>query len=285
MEFVTLRNGVKMPIIGFGTWPLKGGVLTKAFEYSYNAGCRLYDTANLYENETDLGKAYSYCKVQRNSLFLTSKIQANQYHGRKRYLYLNRQSVSTAYIKSCKKLNTCYLDLYLLHSPFKGYLKAYGELLNLYKKEKVKAIGVCNCNIDNLREIYSEYRVYPMVNQIELHPFNQQHEILEFCSSNDIQVEAYSPFAHGVIMKELMDNEILINIATAHNRTITQIILRWLVQLNIVVIPRSTSKKHIEENYNVFDFQLSENEMGMIKSLDRKEAHSRFAKSKMNDER
>lgn len=284
MEFVTLRNGVQMPIIGYGTWPLKGDILTKAFEYSYNAGCRLYDTANLYENESDLGKAISYC-TSRNSLFLTSKIQAVQYHGRKRYLYLNRKSVSAAYVKSCKKLNTCYLDLYLLHSPFKGYLKAYGELLNLYKKGKVKAIGVCNCNIDNLKDIYSEYREYPMVNQIELHPFNQQHEILEFCSSNNIQVEAYSPFAHGAIMKELMDNKVLINLATAHNRTITQIILRWLVQLNIVVIPRSTNKKHIEENYNVFDFHLSEKEMEMIKSLDRKEAHSRFAKSKMTNER
>lgn len=285
MEYVTLKNGVQMPILGFGTWPLKGDTLSNALEYSYHAGCRLYDTAHLYENEKDLGIAIKQRNIKRETLFLSSKIQAVQYHGRLRYLFLNKQSVSKAYRKSCKELQTSYLDLFLLHSPFKDYIKAYGELIELLKLEKVKAIGVCNCNIHQLKSIYKKYGEYPMINQIELHPFNQQKEIYEFCRSNGIQVEAYSPFAHGVIMNELMCNDILTSIAKTHNKTVTQIIIRWLIQLKIVVIPRSTSKEHIEENYNVFDFHLSENEMEMIKVLDRKEAHSRFAKSQMNNER
>lgn len=279
MEYVVLRNGVEFPILGFGTWPLKSEILHNSFKHAFASGCRLFDTADMYENEIDLGNAIKGNFVKREELFLTSKLRGKQYNGQRRFLYLNKESVRASFRKSCKKLNTSYLDLYLLHSPFENYLKAYGELIKLMEIGKVRAIGVCNFDISRLESIKQIYGDYPLVNQIELHPFNQQTEIVQFCKKNNIQVEAYSPFAHGVIMSELLSNDTLNVIAKSHNKKVSQIILRWLIQLKIVTIPRSSSRAHIEENYNIFDFVLSDEEMSQIKALDRRETHSTFSKN------
>lgn len=276
MEYVVLRNGVKMPLLGFGTWPLKGEVLHNSFKYAFNSGFKLFDTANLYENEVDLGNIISLYQVDRDQLFLTSKINSNLYNGRKRYLWINKISVDKAYFKSCKRLKTDYLDLYLLHSPFENYLKAWGEMISLVKNKKVRAIGVCNFDINKLECIKSSYGEYPMVNQIEMHPFNQQKNVFDFCKKNGIQIQAFSPFASGKILKELMENKILLSIASNHNKTIPQIILRWLIQLKVAVVPNSKSKIHIEENTDVFDFSLSEKEMDSISSLDRKKSYCNY---------
>ncbi|MBQ4532046.1 MAG: aldo/keto reductase [Alistipes sp.] len=273
MKFVTLINGVKMPILGFGTWPLKGNDLKIAFKYSYEEGCRLYDTANRYANEWDLGDAIREFNVNKDELFITSKIDAIRFNGNKRFLYLNAKSVKRAYKESCKRLGTDRIDLYLLHSPFKNYIKAYGQLLELYNRGLVRAIGVCNCDVVHLELIKQTYGVYPMINQIELHLLNQQKRVVQYCQEHNIQVQAFSPFTKGEMFKELFNNDKLLSIAKTHNKSVAQIIIRWIIQRDIVVIPSSSSKAHIEDNYNVFDFELSDVEMRNLSEMDRKQSY------------
>lgn len=277
MEYITLRNGIKMPILGFGTYPLKGDMLTKTVEYSYGVGCSLYDTANLYQNERDLGRTIKELSLDRNTLFLTSKIDSSIFNGRKRYFYLDKKNVFKVYRESCKKADIDYWDLYLLHSPFDNYLKAYEQLLSLYEKGKVKSIGVCNFDISKLEIINQEFGEYPMVNQIELHPFNQQQTMQSFCKEHNIQIECYSPFTSGKAIEELLENVILVEIAKKYRKNVFQIILRWITLLNVVVVPRSSTKQHIEDNFNIFDFKLTEDEMELIKTINRKESFCNYA--------
>lgn len=273
-----LRNNVEIPIIGFGSWPLKGDMLENSLQEALKNGISHIDTAHKYENESDIGDFLVKNKIDRNTLFLTSKYELAQFLGKKGLLFnSNKENVQQGYLGSCKRLHTDYLDLYMIHSPCKYYLEFYAEMIKLYEQGKVRAIGMANCNVERLEEIQKTFGVLPMVNQIELHPFCQQKETVDYCKRNQIVVEAYSPFAHGAIMQDLLNNAILQQIANNHGKTITQIILRWIVQQEIVVLPRSSNPKHIKENVSVFDFTLTDEEMSQIYEMDLKKGYSKFA--------
>ena len=278
MQTCQLRNKTEIPLIGFGSWPLKGDVLESSLGAAIENGITHIDTAHKYGNESDIGDFLAKNKIDRTKLFLTSKYELAQFLGKKWWLFkYGKENVSEGYRNSCRRLRTDYLDLYMIHSPCKHYLEFYGELLKLYESGRVRAIGIANCNIERLEEIKREFGMLPMVNQIELHPYCQQHETVEYCRSNGIVVEAYSPFAHGAIMKELLNDETLKGVANSHCKTITQIILRWIVQQGIVALPRSSNPIHIKENVSIFDFSLTDEQMSLIHGMDLKKGYSKFA--------
>ena len=267
MEFVALRNGYKIPMVGFGTYPLKGEELKNTINTASNVGYTLFDSAFLYQNEQDIGDCVAKGVLKRENIVLTSKIQGIQYIGHRRYLYLDKISVAKAYRMACRKFQTDHLDIYLLHSPFKGYTKAYKELIQLYEKHKVNVIGVSNFDIQELEALYRECGEYPMINQIELHPYNTMKDIVAFCKERNIQVEAYSPFGRGNLVSDIMNNPRLKEIAAEHGKTVGQVVLRWIVQQGIVTIPRSTNPNRMRQNLDVFDFSLTEKEMLYVDSL------------------
>lgn len=280
MEYVTLRNGYKLPMIGFGTFPLKGKQLEDTIRMTSEAGYSLYDSAHLYKNEEDIGLCLKKGIIDRENVILTSKVQGLQFSGRRRWLYLDKISVEKAYRMSCRKFGVDNLDIYLLHSPSRGYVKAYNELIQLYNENKVRVIGVSNFDVSELKTLYKGCGEYPMINQIELHPYNTMKEIVEFCNAHNIQVEAYSPFGRGNIVTEIMNNPQLIEIAKAHGKTVGQVVLRWIVQQGIVTIPRSTNAERIKQNLEVFDFSLSDAEMQYIFSLNQNKGFGRHFQHK-----
>ena len=267
MEYVTLRNGVKLPMIGFGTYPLKGEELKATLQKAYNSGYSLFDSALLYQNEQDIGECIVGGVLDRGKVVLTSKMQGVQYIGHRKYFYLDGASVSKIYRRACQKFHTDYLDIFLLHSPFKGCAKAYKELIQLYKQNKVKVIGVSNFDEQELDALYRECGEYPMINQIELHPYNTMKGIVAYCKEHEIQVEAYSPFGRGNLVGEILNNSKLQEIALFHGKTVGQVVLRWIVQQGIITIPRSTNEERMKQNLEVFDFSLTDEEMQYIDSL------------------
>lgn len=273
MEYVTLRNGVKLPMIGFGTYPLKGDELRNTLQKAFNSGYSLFDSAFLYQNEQDIGSCIADGLLDREKVLLTSKMQGWQYTGHRRYLYLDKASVKKLYHKACQKFYTDHLDIFLLHSPFNGCAKAYKELIQLYKQKKVNVIGVSNFNEKELDDLYHECGEKPMINQIELHPYNTMKSIVDYCREHEIQVEAYSPFGRGNLVGEILNNPRLQEIAAIHGKTVGQIVLRWIVQQGIVTIPRSTNEERMKQNLDVFDFALTEVEMQYIDSLNQNKGY------------
>lgn len=273
MEYVTLRNGFRLPLVGFGTFPLHGDELKSVLRMTANAGYQLYDSAFMYKNEDDIGDCLCKGILQRDKVILSSKLQSVQYLGRRRYLFLDRISVRKAYKRSCRKFQTDHLDIFLLHSPFNGFGKAYRELMDLYGEGKVRAIGVSNFDVDQLEALYQQCGEYPMINQIELHPYNTMKSIVAFCQKHNVQVEAYSPFGRGNLVREIMDNFRLKEIADKYGKTVGQVILRWIVQQGIVTIPRSSNAERIRQNLEVFDFALNESEMSYIFSLNQNKGY------------
>lgn len=267
MEYVTLRNGVRLPMIGFGTFPLKGEELKATIHKAFNSGYSLFDSAFLYQNEQDIGDCIACGIIDREKVVLTSKMQGVQYTGHRKYLHLDGASVSKIYRKACNRFYTDYLDIFLLHSPFNGCSKAYKELMQLYKESKVKVIGVSNFNEKEIDTLYSECGDYPLINQIELHPYNTMKGVVKYCTEHEIQVEAYSPFGRGNLVSVILNNPKLQEIASAHNKTVGQVVLRWIVQQGIITIPRSTNEERMKQNLDVFDFTLTEDEMKYVDSL------------------
>ena len=267
MEFVTLRNGIKLPMIGFGTYPLKGEELKATFQKAFISGYSLFDSAHLYQNEQDIGKCIASGILDREKVLLTSKMQGVQYTGHRKFLYLDGASVSKIYRRACQKFQTGHLDIFLLHSPFNACAKAYKELMQLYKQNKVKVIGVSNFNEQELDALYRECGEFPMINQIELHPFNSMKGLVAYSKEHEIQVEAYSPFGRGNLVGEILNNPKLHEIATAHGKTVGQVVLRWIVQQGIITIPRSTNGERMKQNLDVFYFVLTDAEMLYIDSL------------------
>lgn len=267
MEYVTLQNGVQLPMIGFGTYPLKGEELKVTLKKAFNNGYSLFDSAFLYQNEQDIGDCLASGILDRKKVMLTSKMQGVQYTGHRKYLYLDRVSVSKIYRRACQKFHTDHLDIFLLHSPFNGCVKAYKELMQLHRQNKVKVIGVSNFNEQEVDALYRECGEYPMINQIELHPYNTMKGIVAYCKEHEIQVEAYSPFGRGNLVGEILHNPKLQEIASAHGKTVGQVVLRWIVQQGIITIPRSTNEDRMKQNLEVFDFTLTEDEMQYVDSL------------------
>lgn len=258
MESVKLNNGVDMPILGFGVFQVTDlGECERSVLDAIDTGYRLIDTAASYMNEEAVGKAVKSSGVPREDLFITTKlwIQSEGYAGTKK-----------AFEDSLKKLQLEYLDLYLIHQPFGDVYGEWRAMEDLYKEGKVRAIGVSNFQPDRLIDLIVHNEVVPAVNQIETHPFHQQISSHSFLKENNVQIESWGPFAEG--KNNIFQNEALGSIAESHGKTIAQVVLRWLTQRGVVAIPKSVRKERMRENFDIFDFQLSSQEMETIKSLD-----------------
>lgn len=260
MNIVTLNNGVKMPQLGFGVWQVKNEKVTSAMAKALEVGYTSIDTAMIYRNEEGVGKAIKDSGIPRENLFITTKVW-NSDQG--------YDNTLKAYEESLKRLGTDYVDLYLIHWPMPQqdkYVDTYKALEQLYKDGRVRAIGVCNFEIEHLQRLLDECEVKPVLNQVECHPYFAQNEIKDFCVKHDIFVEAWSPLDQG---GEVLQDEDVKAIADAHGKTNAQVVLRWHLQNNTIVIPKSVTPSRIEENFNVFDFELSAEEVKVIDSLDR----------------
>lgn len=265
MEYKTLNNNVSIPQVGFGVWKVPDEEAAAAVEQAFRAGYRLIDTAKIYGNELGVGQAIANSAIPREELFITTKVwNADQGY----------ENTLKAFDTSLEKLGVDYVDLYLIHWPtpkFDLYVETYKALETLYKEGRTKAIGVCNFDIEHLERIMEECDVKPAVNQVEFHPYLQQKELREFCKKHDIQIEAYSPLMNGTY---IMDNEVIQEIAEQHGKTPAQIILRWHVQNDVVVIPKTVTPSRMKENLDVFNFDLTEADMERIAALDRNERNN-----------
>jgi 2,5-diketo-D-gluconate reductase A len=258
MQKITLNNGVEMPVLGFGVFQVPDAVECErsVFE-AIQAGYRLIDTASLYGNEEAVGKAIKKSGVKRGDLFITTKfwIQEAGYDNTKK-----------AFEKSLKKLQLDYLDLYLVHRPLGDIFGSWRAMEELYLSKRIRAIGVSNFSPDRLMDLLVHSQVPAAINQIETNPLNQQVEAAKFLKENKVQQEAWAPFAEG--KNNIFQNPVLAAIAQKHKKTVGQTILRWLIQRDIVAIPKSVHKERIIENFNVFDFKLTPDDMNTISTLD-----------------
>lgn len=261
MEYITLGNGVKMPILGYGVYQVTNEECERCVLDALKVGYRAIDTAQSYFNEEQVGNAIVKSGILREEIFLTTKVWIEHY---------GQEETKKSVLESMKKLQTDYIDLVLLHQPFSDYYGAYRALEELYEEGKVKAIGISNFYADRMIDIASFSRIKPMVNQVETHPFNQQKEAKEWMDKYGIQIEAWAPFGEG--RGNMFQNKVIAEIGEKYGKTVAQVILRWHIQRGVVVIPKSTHIERMEENLNVFDFVLSENEMKRIASLDKNES-------------
>ena len=259
MEYVILNNGVKMPKVGFGVFQIKDKEeCVKVVLDAIDTGYRLIDTAQSYGNEEAVGEAIEKTMVPREELFITTKVWISNYGYEKA-----KQSVED----SLKKMKLDYFDLVLLHQPFKDYHGAYRALVDLYKEGKIKSIGVSNFYPDRLVDLCLDTDIVPAVNQVEVNPFHQQDKALEYNQKYGVQLEAWAPFAEG--KNNIFTNEILSEIGKKYNKTVGQIILRWLVQRGIIPLAKTVRKERMEENINIFDFELSQNDMETIANMNK----------------
>lgn len=258
----TLHNGVEMPLLGLGVFRVENGQeLIDAVKIAIKHGYRSIDTAAIYGNEVGVGqgirKGIEEGNVAREELFITSKVWNSE---------LGYEETIAAYEESLTKLGLEYLDLYLIHWPVEGKFKeAWKALETLYKEGRVKAIGVSNFQIHHLEELMKDAEINPMVNQVEYHPRLTQKELQKFCKEQNIQLEAWSPLMAG----QLLDNEELQEIASRHGKSVAQIIVRWDLQNDVITIPKSTKEYRIIENANVFDFELTKEDMDQINQLNK----------------
>jgi len=260
MQKVKLNNGVEMPILGFGVFQVTDlAECERSVVDAIETGYRLIDTAASYMNEEAVGKAIKSSGIKREELFITTKlwIQSNGYDGTKK-----------AFENSLKRLQLDYLDLYLIHQPFGDVYGEWKAMQDLYKEGKVRAIGVSNFLPDRLIDLIIHNEIVPAVNQIETHPFHQQIETQKFLEENKVQIESWGPFAEG--KNNIFQNELLLSIGKKYNKSIAQVILRWLTQRGVVAIPKSVRKERMKENFKSLDFELSADDMEAIKRLDTK---------------
>lgn len=267
MNFVTLNNNLKMPQLGFGVWQVEDAKATEAVAKALETGYTSIDTAMIYKNEIGVGKALKETKIPREELFITTKVW-NSDQG--------YENTLRAFDESLERLGLEYVDLYLIHWPtpeFDEYIDTYKAMEKLYKDGRVKAIGVCNFEIEHLERLLAECDVPPVLNQVECHPYLAQNELKEFCAKHNIYVEAWSPLEQG---GEVLQDETIHKIADAHGKTPAQAVLRWHLQNDTIAIPKSVTPSRIEENFDVFDFELTADEMEQINALNkdrRKGAH------------
>lgn len=258
MEYVTLANGVKMPKIGYGVYQISKDDCVRCVLDALEVGYRHIDTAQSYFNEEEVGKAIALSKISREEIFITTKVWLEHY---------GYEETKKSIIESMRKLQTNYLDLVLLHQPFSDVYGAWRALEDLYAEGIIKAIGVSNFYPDRLVDICSFARIKPMVNQIETHPHNQQNEANKWMKKYNVQHEGWAPFGEG--RNGLFTDEILTKIGNKYHKTTAQVMLRWALQRDIVCIPKTVSKERMIENFNIFDFNLANEDMEQIKLLDK----------------
>lgn len=261
MQYVTLSNGVKMPQLGYGVYQVDKEECERCVLDALKVGYRHIDTAQSYFNEEEVGNAIAKSGVPREQVFLTTKVWVEHYGYDE-----TRKSV----LESMRKLKTNYIDLVLLHQPFSDYYGAWRALEDLYAEGVIEAIGVSNFYPDRLVDICSFARIKPMVNQVETHPHNQQIEAHEWMKKYGVQHEAWAPFGEG--RGGMFEEPLLVEIGKKYGKTAAQVILRWDMQRNVVAIPKSTHIERMEQNFDIFDFELSEEDMAKIATLDKKQS-------------
>ncbi|MCJ8155447.1 aldo/keto reductase [Chryseobacterium sp. SSA4.19] len=255
---ITLNNGADIPALGFGVWQMENlqeceNAVLKAIQTGY----RMIDTAAIYQNETAVGDAVKNSGLNRENLFVTSKLWVQD---------TSYEKAKDAFQRTLDRLQMNYLDMYLIHWPYADFLGAWRAMEELYREGKIKAIGVCNFTVEKLDELKAHSEIHPVINQIELHPLFQQKELQVYNRKNNIITQPWSPLGNG--NAGLLDHKDLKNIAEQYNKTVAQVILRWHLQEGFCVIPKSVTPARIEENFNIFNFELSEDDMNVVRSLD-----------------
>ena len=257
MRKIKLNNGIEMPTLGFGVYQIDEKHCEQAVLDAIDVGYRLIDTATAYQNERQVGNAIKVSGIDRKDLFITTK------------LWLNRASYESAKIQFEQSLNLLqvdYIDLYLIHQPFGDIYGAWHAMEELYEQGKIKAIGVSNFQPDRLADLMAFNKIKPAVNQIEVNPFNQQLQAAPWMQSKTIQPEAWAPFAEG--KNDIFNHPVLTTIGNKYNKSVGQVILRWLIQRQIVCLAKSVRKERMTENFNIFDFKLSNQDMIDITAID-----------------
>lgn len=257
MKTIKLSNGVEMPVLGFGVYQVDPKETERVVSDALQTGYRLIDTAAVYRNEEAVGRAIKNSGIPRRELFITTKLWVQD---------VSYDKVKKAFDTSMQKLGLDYLDLYLIHQPFNDYYGAWRGMEELYKEGQIRSIGVSNFASDRLVDLALNNEIVPMVNQVETHPFHQQTAAQKVMEEYNIQIESWAPFAEG--RQNLFTNETLLAIARRYEKTVAQVVLRWLIQRNVVVIPKSVHKERMQENFDVFSFELTGEDMQTIASMD-----------------
>ncbi len=261
MQYVTLSNGVKMPQLGYGVYQISKDECEACVLNALKVGYRHIDTAQSYFNEEEVGAAIEKSGIPRAEIFITTKVWIEHY---------GYEETKRSVLESMRKLRTEYIDLVLLHQPFADYYSAWRELEDLYEEGVIKAIGISNFYPDRMVDLCAFSRIKPMVNQVETHPFNQQIEAQKWLEKYGVQIEAWAPFGEG--RGDMFTNPTIAQIGAKYGKTVAQVILRWQLQRGIVTIPKSVHIERMQENFNVFDFELSDEDMAMMASLDKKQS-------------
>jgi diketogulonate reductase-like aldo/keto reductase len=262
MKNVTLNNGIEMPILGFGVFQVSDAAeCERSVVDALETGYRLIDTAASYGNEEAVGRALRRSGVAREELFITTKLWVSD---------AGYDQTKKAFENSVRRLQLDYLDLYLIHQPYGDVYGSWRAMQELYAQRRVRAIGVSNFHPDRVIDLILHNEVKPAVNQIETHPFCQQSEAHQFLKANGVQIESWGPFAEG--KNHIFQNELLRSIAEGYGKTVAQVILRWLIQRDVVAIPKSVRKERMAENFSIFDFSLSSADMAAIASLDTRQS-------------
>lgn len=277
MKYIELNNGVQMPQVGFGTYRIDNGMLPRVLNEAYQLGYRQFDTAWRYGNESVIASTLHDYNIKREDVFIMTKINLDSlyfwgYHyGIDRLKnWRNFKSIKKAVQESFDNLRMDYIDLFLIHHPYHNFMEMYEVLTDFYKQGRIRAIGVSSflpCHLKALHEISD---VVPAVNQFEISPLNTQKELIKYCQDNGIAVEAMSTFSHfrsNEPRKEITESEVIKPIAQKYNKSIVQIVLRWLIQQNIIVIPKTWYPQHMKENISVFDFELTVEEMAIVDTM------------------
>ena len=255
-KFMLLSNGVKIPSIGFGTYKSGDDEETaKIIKNALNLGYKMIDTASFYNNEVGIGNGIKESGIDRKDIFIVTKLW-NDDHG--------YDNTIEAFNKSLNNLQVDYIDLYLIHWPNKLIAETWRAFEHLYETGKVKAIGVCNFKVEHLEELKKTAKIMPMVNQVEIHPFSTKNNIINYCKDNNIKVVAWSPISRG----RVLSNDLMIDLSQKYKKSIVQIVLRWHMQKGVIPIPKSSNENRIKENIDIFDFEISSEDMKAIDSLD-----------------
>lgn len=279
MKFVKLNNDVNMPQIGLGTFLIPNTELSSTIKQAYELGYRAFDTAWRYHNEHNIALALKENNIKREDVFITTKVNIDAlyrfgYKRGKRSIFnvRNFRSIEDIVMESFDNLQTEYIDLFLVHWPWKNYLKMYKVLTKLYHQGRIRAIGVCSCLPPHLEALKEVSDVCPAINQFEISPLNSQKELIKYCQERGIMVEAMSTFSHfrsNVPRKEILEDSVILSIARKYGKSAVQIILKWLIQQEVVVIPKTWNVEHLKENISIDDFILTDEDMLIIDSLDK----------------